>query len=42
MNKSKFLVLNINIQNASMIYLSPVQNEHVRRKWLDLEGVLSG
>ena len=32
----------INIEKASMIYLSPVQKEHVKRKWLDLEAVLSG
>ena len=29
-------------QKASMIYLSPVQKEHAKRKWLDLEVVLSG
>jgi hypothetical protein len=27
----------INIEKASMIYLSPVQKEHAKRKWLDLE-----
>jgi hypothetical protein len=32
----------INIEKASMIYLSPVQKEHAKRKWLDLEAVLSG
>jgi transposase len=25
-----------------MIYLSPVQKEHAKRKWLDLEEVLNG
>jgi hypothetical protein len=25
-----------------MIYLSPIEKEHVKRKWLDLEAVLSG
>jgi hypothetical protein len=25
-----------------MIYLSPVQKEHAKRKWLDLESGLSG
>jgi hypothetical protein len=27
---------------ASMIYLSPVQTEHAKRKWLGLDAVLSG
>ena len=38
----EFLKYAINIENASMIYLSPVQKEHGKRKWLDLEAVLSG
>ena len=38
----EFLKYAINIEKASMIYLSPVQKEDVRRKWLDLEAVLSG
>ena len=38
----EFLKYAINIEKASMIYLSPVQKEHVKRKWLDLEAVLSG
>jgi hypothetical protein len=25
-----------------LVYMSPVQKEHVKRKWLDLEEVLSG
>ena len=38
----EFLKYAINIEKASMIYLSPVQKEHAKRKWLDLEAVLSG
>ena len=38
----EFLKYVINIEKASMIYLSPVQKEHVKRKRLDLEVVLSG
>jgi len=38
----QFLKYAINIEKASMIYMSPVQKEHVKRKWLDLEEVLSG
>jgi hypothetical protein len=38
----EFLKYAINIEKASMIYLSPVQKEHVKRKWLVLEAVLSG
>jgi hypothetical protein len=30
----EFLKYAINIEKASMIYLSPVQKEHVKRKWL--------
>jgi hypothetical protein len=37
-----FLKYAINIEKASVIYLSPVQKERVKRKWLDLEAVLSG
>ena len=32
----------MNIEKASMLYLSPVQKEHVKSKWLDLEAALSG
>jgi hypothetical protein len=32
----EFLKYAINIEKASMIYLSPVQKEHAKRKWLDL------
>ena len=35
----EFLKYAINIEKASMIYLSPIQKEHVKRKWLDLEAV---
>ena len=38
----EFLKYAINIEKASMIYLSPVQKEHAKIKWLDLEAVLSG
>jgi hypothetical protein len=38
----EFLKYAINIEKASVIYLSPVQKEHAKRKWLDLEAVLSG
>ena len=38
----EFLKYAINIEKASVIYLSPVQKERVKRKWLDLEAVLSG
>jgi hypothetical protein len=38
----EFLKYAINIEKASMIYLSPVQKEQAKRKWLDLEVVLSG
>jgi len=38
----EFLRYAINIKKSSMIYLSPVQEDHVKRKWLDLEVVLSG
>ena len=38
----EFLKYAINIEKASMIYLSPVQKEHVKRKLLYLEAVLSG
>jgi hypothetical protein len=31
----EFLKYAINIEKASMIYLSPVQKEHAKRKWLD-------
>jgi hypothetical protein len=37
-----FLKYAINIEKGSLIYLSPVQKEHAKRKWLDLEVVLSG
>jgi hypothetical protein len=37
----EFLKYTINIEKASMIYLFPVQKEHVKRKWLDLEAVLN-
>ena len=32
----QFLKYAINIEQASMINLSPVQKEHIKRKWLDL------
>ena len=32
----------INIEKASMIYLSPVQKKYVKAKWLGLEAILSG
>ena len=35
----EFLKYAISIEKESMIYLSPVQKEHVKRKWLDLEVV---
>ena len=38
----QFLKYNINIEKASMIYLSPVQKKYVKRKWLDLGTVLNG
>jgi hypothetical protein len=38
----EFLKYPINIEKAAMICLSPVQKEHVKRKVLDLEAVLSG
>ena len=38
----EFLKYAINIEKASMIYLSPVQKEYVKAKWLGLEAVLSG
>jgi hypothetical protein len=38
----EFLKYAINIEKASMMYLSTVQKEHAKRKWLDLEAVLSG
>jgi hypothetical protein len=38
----EFLKYAMNIEKASTIYLSPVQKGHVKRKWLDLEAVLSG
>jgi hypothetical protein len=38
----EFLKYAINIEKASMIYLSPVQKEHAKRKWLDLESGLCG
>jgi hypothetical protein len=38
----EFLKYAINIEKASMIYLSPIQKEHVKRKCLDLKAVLSG
>jgi hypothetical protein len=38
----EFLKYAINNEKASMIYLSPVQKEYDKRKWLDLEAVLSG
>jgi hypothetical protein len=38
----EFLKYAINIEKASMIYLSPVQKEYVKAKWLDLEVVLRG
>jgi hypothetical protein len=33
----EFMKYAINIEKASMIYLSPVQKEYVKRKCLDLE-----
>jgi hypothetical protein len=38
----EFLKYAINIEKASMIYLSPVQKEYVKAKWLGLEAILSG
>jgi hypothetical protein len=38
----EFLKYAINIEQASMIYLSPVQKEHVKRNWLHLEAVVTG
>jgi hypothetical protein len=38
----EFMKYAINIEKASMIYLSPVQKEYVKRKCLDLEAALSG
>ena len=38
----QFLKYTINIEKASMIYLSPVQKEYVKGKWLDLDTVLNG
>jgi len=38
----EFLKYDINIEKESMLYLSPVQKEYVKAKWLDLEEVLSG
>ena len=38
----EFLKYAINIEKASMIYLSSVQTEYVKAKWLGLEAVLSG
>jgi hypothetical protein len=37
----EFLTYVINIEKAPMIYLSPVQQEHAKRKVLDLEAELS-
>jgi hypothetical protein len=38
----KFLKYAITIEKVSMIYLSPVQKEYVKAKWLGLKAVLGG
>ena len=38
----EFLKYAINIEKASMIYLSPVQKKYVKAKWLGLKAILSG
>ena len=38
----EFLKYAINIEKASMIYLSPVQKKYAKAKWLGLEAVLGG